>query len=122
MLFFGFQKLEIYQLSKELVKDIYKLSSSFPPDEKYALVQQINRAAVSVASNIAEGTSRNGYQEKTHFINISYSSLMEIVCQTEIAFELGYLKKDAFENISKKAKKLSVKMSNYIASIKKNNI
>jgi four helix bundle protein len=45
--------LEIYQLSKELVKDIYKLSSSFPSDEKYALVQQINRAAVSVASNIA---------------------------------------------------------------------
>jgi len=44
---------------------------------------------------------------------------MEIVCQTEIAFELGYLKKDVFENISKKVKKLSVKMSNYIASIKK---
>jgi len=48
MLYFSFQKLEIYQLSKELVKDIYKLSSSFPSDEKYALVQQINRAAVSV--------------------------------------------------------------------------
>ncbi len=104
MLYFGFQKLEIYQLSKELVKDINKLSSSFPQDEKYALVHQINKAAVSVASDIAKGTSRKGYQEKIHFINISYSSLMEIVCQTEIAFELGYLKKDAFENISKKAK------------------
>jgi len=121
MWYSGFQKLEIYQ-QKELVKDIYKLSSSFPPDEKYALVQQIKKAAVSVASNIAEGTSRNGCQEKIHFINISYSSLMEIVCQTEIAFELGDLKKDAFDNISKMAKKLSVKMSNYIASIKKSNI
>ena len=50
------------------------------------------------------------------------ASLMEIVCQTEIAFELGYLTKDAFENISKKAKKLAVKMSNYIAAIKKSNI
>jgi len=47
---------------------------------------------------------------------------MEIVCQTEIAFELGYLMRDVFENILKKAKKLSVKMSNYIASIKKNSI
>lgn len=122
MLYFGFQKLEIYQLSKELVKDIYKLSGSFPSGEKYALVQQINRAAVSVASNVAEGTSRNGFQEKIRFINISYSSLMEVVCQTEIAFELGYLTKDAFENISKKSKKLSVKMSNYIASIKKNKL
>jgi len=84
---FGFQKPEIYQLSKELVKDIYKLSRSFPWDEKYALAQQLNKAAVSVAYNIAEGTSSNGYQEKIHFINISYSSLMVIVCQTEIAFE-----------------------------------
>ena len=90
--------------------------------KKYALVQKINKAAVSVASNIAEGTSRNGYQEKIHFINISNSFLMENVCQTEIAFELRYLKKDVFEIISKKAKKLSVKMSNYIASIKKCNI
>ena len=55
MLYFRFQKLEIYQLSKELVKDIYKLSSSFPSDEKYALVEQINKATVSVASNTAEG-------------------------------------------------------------------
>lgn len=101
---FGFQKLEIYQLSKELVKDIYKFISSFPSDEKHVLAEQINRAAVSVVSNIAEGTSRNGCQEKLHFISIPYSSLMEIVCQTEIAFELSYIKKDAFENISKKAK------------------
>ncbi|MEA2041004.1 MAG: four helix bundle protein [Bacteroidota bacterium] len=70
MLYFNFQKLEIYQLSKELVKDIYKLSSSFPSDEKYALVQQTNRAAVSVASDITEGTSSNGCQEKIHVINI----------------------------------------------------
>ena len=91
MLYFGFQKLEIYQLSKALEKDIYKLSSSFPLDEKYALVQQINKAAVSVASNIAEGISRSGYHEKIHFINISYSAFIEIVCQTEIAFELDYL-------------------------------
>jgi len=52
MLYFEFQKLEIYQLSKALVKDIYKLSSSFPPDEKYALVKQINKGGVSVAPNI----------------------------------------------------------------------
>ena len=50
MLYFGFQKLEIYQLSKALVRDIYKLSSSFPSDEKHALVQQINKAAISVTS------------------------------------------------------------------------
>ena len=105
-----------------MVKDIYKLSSSFPSNEKYVLVQQINKAAVPVVSNIAEGTSRNGFQEKIHFINISYSSLMEIVCQTEIAFELGYINKYVFENISKKVKKTISKNGNYIALLKKSNI
>ena len=72
--------------------------------KKHARVQQINRAAVSAASNIAEGTSRNGCHEEIHFINVSYSSLMEIVWQTAIAFELGYLTKDAFEKYRKRQK------------------
>jgi len=86
------------------------------------LYSNLNKPAVSVDSDIAAKTSWNGYQEKIHFINISYSAEMEIVCQTEIAFELKFLKKDIFEDISKKAKKLPVKMSNYIVSIKKSNI
>jgi len=57
MLYFSFQKLEIYQLSKELVKEIYKLSSSFPADEKYALVLQINRAAVSIVKQYLNNIS-----------------------------------------------------------------
>ncbi|MEA2042075.1 MAG: four helix bundle protein [Bacteroidota bacterium] len=71
MLYFNFQKLEIYKFSKELVKDIYELSRSFTSDEKDAFVQKINRAVVSVTSNIAERTSRNGCQEKIHFICIN---------------------------------------------------
>ncbi len=54
---FGFQKLEIYNLSKEIVKDTYRLVKKFPSEEKFALAQQMTRAAVSVPSNIAEGTS-----------------------------------------------------------------
>jgi len=55
---FGFQKLEIYQLSKALVIDNYSYTKKFPDLEKYSLTQQMNRAAVSIPSNIAEGVSR----------------------------------------------------------------
>ena len=81
---FGFQKLQIYQLAKEIVKYNYKLTKKFPSEEKFALMQQMNRSAVSVPSNIAEGTSRKSNKDKAHFINIAYGSLMELICQMEI--------------------------------------
>lgn len=114
---FRFQKLEIYQLSKELVKYIYKLTRNFPNEEKFALTQQINRAVVSVPSNIAEGTSRNSSKEKTYFVNIAYGSLMELVCQMEISLDLGYIKQEHYDEFLKQTKTLTVKMSNFIKTI-----
>jgi four helix bundle protein len=114
---FRFQKLEIYQLSKELVKYIYKLTRNFPNEEKFALTQQINRAVVSVPSNIAEGTSRNSSKEKIYFINIAYGSLMEVVCQMEISLDLGYIKQVDYDEFLKQTKTLTVKMSNFIKTI-----
>jgi four helix bundle protein len=114
---FAFQRLKIYQLSKELVLYNYKLVRKFPSEEKYALVQQMNRAAVSIPSNIAEGTSRRTNKDKAHFINISYGSLMELICQMEIALELNYITDNEFDKFSKLARNLSVKMSNFQKSI-----
>jgi four helix bundle protein len=115
---FSFQKLEIYQLAKEIVKYNYKLTKKFPSEEKYALVQQMNRAAVSIPSNIAEGVSRRSIKEKVHFINVSYGSLMELICQMEIAYELNYIDEKEYKQFTQTAKNLSVKMSNFIARIK----
>ena len=114
---FVFQKLKIYQLSKELVLYNYKLVKKFPVEEKYALVQQMNRAAVSIPSNIAEGTSRRSKKDKAHFINISYGSLMELICQMEIALELNYISDNEFDDFSKMARNLAVKMSNFQKAI-----
>lgn len=88
---YRFNKLEVYKLSRELIKENYKLTRKFPKLESYSLVQQMNRSSVSIASNIAEGTARNGNKDKKHFINISYSSLMELVCQLEVSYDLGYI-------------------------------
>lgn len=114
---FGFQKLKIYQLAKEIVKYNYKLTRKFPSVEKFALVQQMNRAAVSVPSNIAEGTSRKSNKDKAHFINISYGSLMELVCQMEIALELEYIEQSEYDEFIKMVKNLSVKMSNFVRTM-----
>ena len=76
---FSFEKLEVWQLAKELVLQIYGISKKFPDSEKYGLMSQMNRAAVSVASNIAEGSSRISKKDQAHFSQLAYSSLMELV-------------------------------------------
>ena len=116
---FGFQKLEIYQLAKEIVKFNYEMTKKFPDGERYALVQQMNRAAVSIPSNIAEGTSRRTVKDKIHFINISYGSLMELICQMEISKELGYMNEDDYSYFVDNAKKLTIKLSNYVNAIRR---
>jgi len=77
----------------ELVKEVYRISQSFPRDELYGLTSQIRRAAVSVPSNIAEGAARNGQKEFAQFLGVARGSLSELETQMLIAAELGYLEK-----------------------------
>ena len=88
---FSFEGLEVYQTARSLVRDVYRLQQKFPKTETYALGDQIRRSASSVTSNIAEGSGRNSYKEKAHFIEIAYGSLMEAFSQLQIALDLGYL-------------------------------
>ena len=88
---FYYRKLKVYHQSKEIVVDIYNLSKHFQPQESYGLTNQIQRAAVSIPSNIAEGMGRFSIKERLHFIEISYGSLMEVMCQLEIAETLNYI-------------------------------
>ena len=70
--YFSFEKLNVWQESRNLVKDIYLLLREFPMEEKYALCDQIRRAVVSVPSNIAEGAGRMSPKEKSHYIEIAF--------------------------------------------------
>ena len=91
MIMLSFEKLEAYQLSREYVRLIYRLSDRFPAKEDYALTSQIRRTAVSVTSNIAEGTSRSSQKDKVHFLEIAYGSLLETVSQLQVAMDVGYI-------------------------------
>lgn len=96
---YGFEKLEVWKKSKELVKMIYMSTESFPKGEMFGLTQQMRRSSVSVASNLAEGTSRKTNRDKAHFTTISYSSLMELLNQLIISVELNYLKEEDYLQI-----------------------
>ena len=92
------KKLEVWKFSIELVKEIYLLTQSFPQNEIYGLTSQIRRAAISIPSNISEGLSRNSSKEKSRFLEIARSSIVELDTQIEISLQLNFVNKDSIEN------------------------
>lgn len=88
---FFYRKLLVYQHAMMLLEDVYQLTKKFPSSELHGLTNQIQRAAVSIPSNIAEGMGRFSIKDRIRFIEISNGSLMEVMCQLEIAHKLGYI-------------------------------
>ena len=105
---FYYRKLDVYKLAKDLTKLVYSLVRQFPDFEKYALCDQLRRAAVSIPSNIAEGTGRFSIKDRIHFLDISYGSLSETLCQMEIARELNYITQEEFEQVDLLASRVSM--------------
>ncbi len=87
----NFKNLQIWQLAIELVEDIYKLTAKFPENEKYGIKSQMNRAAVSIPSNIAEGAGRNSDKDFAHFISIAIGSMYELHTQIILCEKIGYI-------------------------------
>lgn len=88
----AFRKLVVWQRGMEMVKEAYRLTSQIPSEEKFGLVSQMRRAAVSVPSNIAEGYKRGGDKELKQFLLIARGSLAELQTQTILAQELFKLR------------------------------
>ena len=83
-------KLDVYKFSQELSLECYRITKKFPPDERFALVQQIRRAAISVQLNLAEGCSRRSQNERNRYFEIARGSIIEIDSAIGIAFKLEY--------------------------------
>jgi four helix bundle protein len=84
-------KLEVWRSSMALVKAIYETTGTFPQHELFGLVSQMRRAAVSIPSNIAEGSARTSRKEMSQFLSVSKGSLSELDTQIKIAEMLGYI-------------------------------
>lgn len=110
---FAFQSLEIYKKAKSLAVDTYSMTRLLPDFERYCLVSQMNRAAISVPSNIAEGYGRGTVKDKIYFLNIAKASLYELICQCEIAYELNYIDGDKYKHFEQLCNDLSIRINNY---------
>ncbi len=108
---FNYRKLIVYSKSKDLVKSTYSLLKKFPKEEQYALCDQIRRAVISVPSNIVEGNARASEKEKARFFDIAYGSLMESLCQLEIAKELHYINNEELINIELQVQEIAKLLS-----------
>lgn len=117
MALFHFEKLDVYQLARELVIDIYKLQSTFPREEKYGLSEQIRRASISITSNIAEGMGRFSPKEQLYHVSVAYGSLAEVWSQLDVAVGLGYIEKEEQASLLDKFNRVAIMLSKLRKSI-----
>ena len=88
----SYQDLRVWKTAVELALEVYRITDSFPPSERFGLTSQLRRAAVSIASNIAEGHGRTSLGEYRHFLSIARGSAREIEVQLFLAEQIGYVK------------------------------
>jgi four helix bundle protein len=88
----NYKKLTIWLRAKELVKVVYLISEKFPDSERFGITSQMRRAIVSVVLNIVEGSGRNSSKDFAHFLNMAYTSLLEVECLMTLSIDLNFLK------------------------------
>ena len=89
MTHYAFEKLKVWQHARELVKLVYHITDGYPVEEKYGLARQLRRSAVSICSNIAEGSTRKSRKDKARFYEVAYGSLIELLNQLIISNDLN---------------------------------
>jgi four helix bundle protein len=109
-----FRNWEVWQNAKELVKILYKLTAAFPDSEKYGMVNQIRRAAVSIPTNIAEGAGRRTEKDFRNFLFVSLGSAFEIETLIELSFELEFIDHQQFEEIKEKVDHIQRQLNSFI--------
>ena len=101
----------------DLVAALYSTTSNFPSKEQYGLTSQMRRAAVSIASNIAEGKQRGTRKDYRHFLMIAYGSTAELETQLDISFRLAYISKDTYEKLLGRIQEIGRMMNKLIESL-----
>jgi len=114
----NYRNLLIWQKSVDLVTRIYSVTNTFPKEEAYGLTSQVRRCAVSIPSNIAEGSGRNSKKEFLNFLSISHGSSYELDTQLTIANNVGLLSEEQFRELSESILEIQKMNSGLKKSIK----
>ena len=114
---FHFEKLEVYKRAVQFILDVYAVSEKFPNGERYGLTGQLRRAAVSIATNIAEGSGRHHKRDHQQFLRMARSSCYECVPLLEVARELGYLNGQTHDALYKDCNELAMMLNRFISAL-----
>lgn len=115
---YSFEKLEVWKFAKEFCVFIYGMTKNFPSEEKFGLVSQIRRASVSIASNIAEGSSRMSMGDQSHFYTIAYSSTIEALNQLIICESLGLITQENLIDSRTQIERITAHLNNLKKQLK----
>lgn len=113
-----FKELEIWKKSRLFCTEIYAITSNFPNDEKFGIINQLRRASVSIPSNIAEGSSRNSNIDFSRFLEIAIGSAYEIETQLLIASDLGFLNQEKAEFLISQLEEIIKMTSKFRSTLK----
>lgn len=115
---FRFEKLDVWQKAIVFASRVYSVTRAFPDTERFGLVSQLRRAAVSISSNIAEGSGRSSDREFIRFLDISYGSVMEVVSQIQIALDQQFIQVDDHQSLYSQADELARMLSGLRGSLR----
>lgn len=115
----SYQDLEVWRFAVDWTEDIYRTTAAWPSDERFGLISQVRRAAVSVASNIAEGAARRSTGEFLQFVGMAQGSLAEAETQLLIATRLGYLREPDHYALTESADRISRMLASLASALKR---
>jgi four helix bundle protein len=118
----NFKELKIWQKALELSVDVYKVTGLFPKEDKFGLISQIKRSAVSIPSNIAEGAGRNSIKEFLYFLSVANGSSYELQTQLLISNKLNFLKDEVLESMLIELDEIQKMNYNFQKTLKKNSL
>ena len=118
-MYYRFERLDIWKLSRQFVNVIYTISGDFPESERFGLTSQLQRAALSIMLNIAEGSDRGSDKEFIRFLRISLSSLHEVVSGLYVAQDLDYISEERFTYVYNGSHMLAKKIHAFIRTLNK---
>ena len=113
----NYKELEVWQTGMDLAVHVYQLTKAFPPEERYGLSSQIQRAAISVPANIAEGWGRGSTKEYIQFLRIARASLMELETHLILAKRLSYIQEDQLSILQQEIETLGKRINSLIQSL-----
>jgi four helix bundle protein len=113
----SFRNLKVWQASMTLVEDVYRVTTGFPPDERFGLTAQLRRAAVSVPSNIGEGKRRKRQRAFNNHLDIALGSQAEIEVQLEIARRSGFLSENDYARLQKQVEEVGRMLNGLLGSM-----